>query len=115
MRNLNDLRIGETAVVESIDITGILKRRIIDMGLTKGSKIKIEKDKSILWKIKASCNNGFVQFCKSVFHYLVCFFLKICLYLLRLGAQFSKTKQSRKPLVAIFADTLKHNQTDKND
>lgn len=43
MRNLNDLRIGETAVVESIDITGILKRRIIDMGLTKGSKIKIEK------------------------------------------------------------------------
>lgn len=43
MRNLNDLDIGETAVVEAINITGILKRRIIDMGLTKGCTVKIER------------------------------------------------------------------------
>ena len=43
MRNLSDLGIGETAVIESIDITGILKRRIVDMGLTKGSTVKIER------------------------------------------------------------------------
>ena len=43
MRNLSDLGIGETAVIESIGITGILKRRIVDMGLTKGSTVKIER------------------------------------------------------------------------
>jgi len=43
MKNLNDLCIGESAIVESINITGILKRRIIDMGLTKGCTIKIER------------------------------------------------------------------------
>lgn len=43
MKTLNDLNVGEYGVVEAIDITGILKRRIIDMGLTKGCKVKIER------------------------------------------------------------------------
>lgn len=43
MKSLADMKIGESGVVDSINITGILRRRIIDMGLTKGSTVTIEK------------------------------------------------------------------------
>lgn len=43
MKALSDLKIGESAIIEAIEIKGILKRRMIDMGMTKGSKVKVEK------------------------------------------------------------------------
>ncbi len=43
MKALSDLKIGESGVIESIEVKGILKRRMIDMGMTKGSTIKVEK------------------------------------------------------------------------
>ena len=43
MKSLSDLKIGESAIIDSINIKGILKRRMIDMGITKGSEIKLEK------------------------------------------------------------------------
>ncbi|MBP2028291.1 ferrous iron transport protein A [Acetoanaerobium pronyense] len=43
MKSLAEMKIGESGVVDSINITGILRRRIIDMGLTKGSTVTIEK------------------------------------------------------------------------
>ena len=43
MKTLSDLKVGETAIIDSINVTGILKRRMIDMGITKGCEIKVEK------------------------------------------------------------------------
>lgn len=43
MKTLNDMNIGDIATIDEINITGVLKRRIIDMGLTKGSRVKIER------------------------------------------------------------------------
>ena len=43
MKSLAEMKIGESGVVDSINITGIIRRRIIDMGLTKGSTVTIEK------------------------------------------------------------------------
>lgn len=43
MKTLAEMSIGESGVVDSIKITGILRKRLIDMGLTKGSTVTIEK------------------------------------------------------------------------
>ncbi len=40
---LNDIKVGSNAVVTKIGITGALKRRLIDMGITPGVKIKVKK------------------------------------------------------------------------
>ena len=40
---LNEVKIGETVVVEKINAEGALKRRIMDMGITKGVSIYIRK------------------------------------------------------------------------
>lgn len=40
---LNEVKIGETVVVEKINAEGALKRRIMDMGITKGVSIFIRK------------------------------------------------------------------------
>jgi len=43
VRTLRDVRVGETARVRSIHGAGALKRRIMDMGITKGTEIYVRR------------------------------------------------------------------------
>ena len=43
MKPLKDVKIGETAVIEKLHGEGALKRRIMDMGLTKGTEVFVRK------------------------------------------------------------------------
>ena len=43
MRTLNDIPCGESAKVARIHAVGALKRRIMDMGITKGTSIYVRK------------------------------------------------------------------------
>lgn len=43
MKTLKDARIGETVKVAKLHGEGAIKRRIMDMGITKGTEIKLEK------------------------------------------------------------------------
>ena len=43
MKTLRDVKIGETAVIEKLHGEGALKRRIMDMGLTRGTQVHVRK------------------------------------------------------------------------
>lgn len=43
MKTLRDVQIGETSTVVKIHGSGALKRRIMDMGITKGTEISVRK------------------------------------------------------------------------
>lgn len=43
MKTLKDLKVGETAKIIKLTGTGPTKRRIMDMGLTKGTEIYVRK------------------------------------------------------------------------
>ena len=43
MRTLKDVKVGETVKIRKITGKGAVKRRIMDMGLTKGVELKIRK------------------------------------------------------------------------
>ncbi|MBR0457844.1 MAG: ferrous iron transport protein A [Victivallales bacterium] len=43
MKTLKDVAVGESAVVKRLQCTGPLKRRIMDMGLTKGTEVFVRK------------------------------------------------------------------------
>ncbi len=43
MRTLNQVSIGETVTVSKVNGDGALKRRIMDMGITKGTGIYVRK------------------------------------------------------------------------
>ena len=43
MKTLRDLKIGDTSVIVRLHGEGALKRRIMDMGLTKGTEIYVRK------------------------------------------------------------------------
>ncbi len=43
MKTLRDVKIGETATVVKLHGEGAVKRRIMDMGLTKGVEIYVRK------------------------------------------------------------------------
>ncbi len=43
MRTLKEVSTGETVVVKKLDGEGAYKRRIMDMGITKGSEIYVRK------------------------------------------------------------------------
>ncbi len=43
MRTLRDVKIGQTAVIKRLHGEGALKRRIMDMGLTKGTEVYVRK------------------------------------------------------------------------
>ena len=43
MKTLKDVKIGEKATVKKIHGEGAIKRRIMDMGLTKGTEIIVRK------------------------------------------------------------------------
>lgn len=41
--SLGDIKVGSSAIVVSLSAMGTLKRRLIDIGITPGVKIKIKK------------------------------------------------------------------------
>lgn len=43
MRTLRDVEIGATAMVKRLHGEGALKRRIMDMGITKGTEVLVRK------------------------------------------------------------------------
>ena len=43
MASLKDVRVGETCTVSKLSGTGAIKRRIMDMGITKGTPIHVRK------------------------------------------------------------------------
>ncbi|HJA28244.1 MAG TPA: ferrous iron transport protein A [Candidatus Olsenella pullicola] len=43
MTTLKDVKVGESAVVTGLTGAGALKRRIMDMGLTKGTRVHVRK------------------------------------------------------------------------
>lgn len=43
MKTLKEVKCGETATVTKLDGDGALKRRIMDMGITKGTAIFVRK------------------------------------------------------------------------
>ena len=43
MATLRDVRVGEAATVARLTGTGALKRRIMDMGLTRGTRVHVRK------------------------------------------------------------------------
>jgi ferrous iron transport protein A len=43
LKTLKDIKIGETATVVKLHGEGALKRRIMDMGITKGTEIFVRK------------------------------------------------------------------------
>ena len=43
MKTLKDAKVGETVTVAKLHGEGPVKRRIMDMGITKGAKVKVVK------------------------------------------------------------------------
>ena len=43
MKTLKEVNTGETVIVSKINVTGSVKRRIMDMGITKGVSITVRK------------------------------------------------------------------------
>lgn len=43
MKSLNDIKIGSSATVIKVHGEGALRRRIMDMGITKGVSVRIRK------------------------------------------------------------------------
>jgi len=43
MKTLKDVKIGERAVIEKLHGEGALKRRLMDMGLTKDTEVYVRK------------------------------------------------------------------------
>ena len=43
MKTLRDVKIGESAVVKKLHGEGAVKRRIMDMGITKGAQVTVRK------------------------------------------------------------------------
>ena len=43
MKTLRDVKIGQIAVIKRLHGEGALKRRIMDMGLTKGTEVYVRK------------------------------------------------------------------------
>ena len=43
MKTLRDVKIGETAKVKKLHGEGAVKRRIMDMGITKGVEVYVRK------------------------------------------------------------------------
>ncbi|MCW1061067.1 ferrous iron transport protein A, partial [Streptococcus anginosus] len=40
---LSELAVGDVAYIEAIHADGVLKRRLMDMGLTKNTKVQLQK------------------------------------------------------------------------
>ena len=44
MKTLRDIEIGKTAKIKKIHGTGALKRRFMDMGITRGAEVYLRKE-----------------------------------------------------------------------
>lgn len=44
MKTLRDAKIGETVTIKKIHGSGALKRRFMDMGITRGAKVYLRKE-----------------------------------------------------------------------
>ena len=53
MKTLKDVKVGETATVARLHGEGPVKRRIMDMGITKGVEIYVRKDELSVRKADA--------------------------------------------------------------
>lgn len=53
MKTLNDVKIGETAIVAKLNGQGALRRRIMDMGITKGTPIYLRKVARLETRLKS--------------------------------------------------------------
>lgn len=53
MKTLNKIGVGKSAVVKQLHGEGALKRRIMDMGITKGVEIKVNRlaPSATLWSL----------------------------------------------------------------
>lgn len=43
MKTLKEIKVGQSAIIKKIHGDGALKRRIMDMGITKGVKVYVRK------------------------------------------------------------------------
>ena len=43
MKTLRDLAVGQSGTISSVRTTGALKQRFMDMGITKGTDVKVMK------------------------------------------------------------------------
>lgn len=43
MRTLKEMKVGETGAVKKVNGEGAIKRRIMDMGITKGTEVFVRK------------------------------------------------------------------------
>ncbi|MEG0075697.1 MAG: FeoA family protein [Eubacterium sp.] len=43
MKTLRDVKIGDTVDIQKLHGTGAVKRRIMDMGITKGARVHVRK------------------------------------------------------------------------
>lgn len=43
MKTLKEIKVGQSAIIKKIHDDGALKRRIMDMGITKGVEVNIRK------------------------------------------------------------------------
>lgn len=43
MKTLNDIKIGDTVTIKKLHGEGAVKRRIMDMGITKGAEVLVRK------------------------------------------------------------------------
>ena len=43
MRTLKEVKIGQSAIIKKVHGEGAVKRRIMDMGLTKGTEVYVRK------------------------------------------------------------------------
>ena len=43
MKTLKEVRIGQSAIIKKLHGEGAVKRRIMDMGLTKGTEVYVRK------------------------------------------------------------------------
>lgn len=43
MKNISDLKTGENGIIQKVECSGEIKKRLIDMGITRGTKIKVIK------------------------------------------------------------------------
>lgn len=43
MKTLKEIKVGQSAIIKKIHGVGALKRRIMDMGITKGVEVNIRK------------------------------------------------------------------------
>ena len=65
MKTLKDVNTGETVIVSKINVTGSVKRRIMDMGITKGVSVTVRKVAPLGYPIELNVRNYAVSLRKA--------------------------------------------------